>query len=188
MNVKITELSKKRWVQVLFILSILLLAVILVIHLDMTALEAFITKYKGLSVFIFLGIYALLGLTPIPSEPVTFLALNLNGPLLTILLVTAGNTLAAILEFFVGGNLGTLANFEQKKEKLPLKLRQLPVQSPVFLLGARAIPGFGPKFVSIASGVYRVPFTTYLWTAALSNLIGSTVIVLTMSGIITLFN
>ena len=79
-----------------------------------------------------------------------------------------------------------MADFEKKKEKLPARLNQLPINSPIFLMAVRAIPGFGPKFVSLASGVYQVPLSTYLWTTMVANLVGSVIIVLAMSGIITL--
>lgn len=187
MLTKLKQWDKKKWLQALLILFFLLFSVLLILRLDMNALQAFIVKHQSISTFLFLLSYTVLGVTPIPSEPITYLALTLNGALPTILLVTVGNTLAATLEYFIAGNLGNLADFEQHKEKLPSRLKSLPIDSPIFLLTARAVPGLGPKFVSTMSGIYNIPLSRYLWTALVSNLIGGIFIVLTMSGILTLF-
>ena len=186
MNSSITNTNKSKWYKIVPLTIFIVFAIIFAFTLDMEELKTFINENEGLSVFIFRAIYALLGLTPIPSEPVTLLALTLRGPWIAIILVTVGNTLAALLEFKLGGNLGEMADFEKKKEKLPARLNQLPINSPIFLMAVRAIPGFGPKFVSLASGVYQVPLSTYLWTTMVANLVGSVIIVLAMSGIITL--
>jgi uncharacterized membrane protein YdjX (TVP38/TMEM64 family) len=128
----------------------------------------------------------LLGVTPIPTEPITLLVLAWKGPLIAIILATVGNTAASYVEFCIGGTIGDLADFEKKKEKLPFHLSKLPINSPVFLLCARMLPGYGGKFVSIASGVYRVPMFTYFWTTFVANLIGAIVIVFGGYGLITL--
>ena len=39
---------------------------------------------------------------------------------------------------------------------MPFGLGKFPVDSPSFLIGARVIPGYGSKFVSLISGFYRV--------------------------------
>jgi len=103
-----------------------------------------------------------------------------------ILLATVGNTLAAIIEFYIGGGIGDLTDFEQKKGKLPFNLGKLPINSPVFLLLARMLPGFGPKFVSVVSGVYQVQMGTYLWTTVVANLLGAAMIVLGGTGLFAL--
>jgi len=47
------------------------------------------------------------------------------------------------------------------------------MNSPLFLLLARMLPGFGSKFVSVAGGAFKVPFITYLWTTVAANLVGA---------------
>jgi uncharacterized membrane protein YdjX (TVP38/TMEM64 family) len=81
-----------------------------------------------------------------------------------------------------------MTDFEKKKAKLPFSLGRLPVDSPVFLLLARMLPGFGTKFVSLAGGLYQVPMITYLWTTTVSNLIGAVFFVLGGYGLIKLFH
>lgn len=187
MSSSITTTLKNKWQKIIPLVIFIVLAIIFAINLDIDQLKVFISNNESLSTLIFLAVYALLGLTPIPSEPVTFLALTLNGAWFAVGIVAVGNTLAALLEYFLGDQMSSLADFEQKKEKLPAAISQLPIQSPVYQLVVRAIPGFGPKFVGISSGIYRVPLTTYIWTSFVANMMGAIVIVLTMTGILSLF-
>ena len=145
-----------------------------------------IQKRQKLSIFISLVSYALLGATLIPSEPLTLLLLKLYGPFLAVTVATGGNTLAAFLEFFIGGNIGDMAEFEKRKAKLPFRLGEIPIQSPIFLLLARMLPGFGSKFVSLACGMYQVPLFTYTWTTFVSNLIGAVMVVFGGAGLLRL--
>lgn len=155
---------------------LILLVTLLVLHGDTQQLLEVIRRYSKLTVPISLLVYALLGATPVPSEPLTLFIVGLYGPWLAILLSTLGNTLAALIEFFIGGYINDLSDFEKRKAKLPFHLGDLPINSPIFLLLGRMLPGFGPKFVSIVSGVYRVPIWTYLWTALVSNTMGAIVV------------
>lgn len=118
-------------------------------------------------------LYALLGASPIPSEPLTVLVTTVAGPLTATLIATLGNTLAALLEYMVGWRLGEVANFDQQRQRLPFGLGRFPVDSVWFLLLARSLPGIGPKFVSLSAGAYRVNLWRYLWTSLLSNLWGA---------------
>ncbi|HVP20584.1 MAG TPA: VTT domain-containing protein [Anaerolineaceae bacterium] len=165
---------------------VLVAAFIFALHFNVSQLKDFLQKYEQFGVAIVLLVYAILGVTPIPSEPVTLLVLAWKGPVAAILLATVGNTLAAIVEFHIGSGVDDLTDFEKKKEKLPFHLGKLPINSPAFLILARMLPGFGSKFVSIVSGVYKVPLSTYLWTTVVSNLIGETIFVLSSYGLIGL--
>lgn len=144
---------------------------------DSNQLFAFIRKYQHLSMVLSLVLYTLLGATLIPSEPLTLFLTALYGPLLAALIATVGNTFAALLEFFIGGRLGDVADFEERRARLPFHLNKIPIQSPVFILLARMLPGFGPKFVSVVCGIYKVPLRTYTWTALVSNLLGAAIVV-----------
>jgi uncharacterized membrane protein YdjX (TVP38/TMEM64 family) len=146
----------------------------------------FIQKYKNLSIVISLSVYALLGATFISSEPLTLLLITLYGPTLTVLIAAVGNTLAALVEYFIGGNIVDVAEFEKRKGRLPFHLGDLPVQSPLFIILVRTLPGFGPKFVSLACGIYKVPVSTYAWATFVSNLIGMAVFVVGGYGLLKL--
>lgn len=169
------EKSKKNSQSVtILIFSVLVMVVIAFLFAtDMENIKLFI-RHSGIwgplvSVFV----YILLGMTIIPSEPITLLIGVLFGPLVATLVAGVGNTLAAVVEFYLGRNLGKATNFLEKKEKLPLGLGKLKVDSPLFLIGARMIPGYGPKIVSVLAGVYHVPLFRYIWTTAIPVFLGA---------------
>jgi uncharacterized membrane protein YdjX (TVP38/TMEM64 family) len=166
----------------LFVVSATLFAV----FYDFSTLKVFLAQYEFYGAVICVFVYALLGPTPIPSEPLTLLILAWQGPVAAVLAATLGNTLAAFMEFFIGVSLGDLADFEKRKQALPFGLGRLPIDSPVFLLFARMLPGYSSKIVSVAAGVYRVPIGTYLWTSMASNLFGASIVTLGGMGLIKL--
>lgn len=155
----------------LFFIFIIILVVYRCFSLE--GFEAFLRKNIFLGSVLSILVYTILGITIIPSEPITVLLATLVGPLTASFLATIGNTLSAFVEYFIGHGVADLADFETKKDSLPFGLGKLPADSPVFLLLARSIPGFGPKFVSIAAGIYKVKLFTYLWTTLVSNAFGA---------------
>ncbi len=167
-------------------LVFLIFSIVFALHFDITKISEFLQKYESAGLLICLVVYLFLGVTLIPSEPVTLMVLAWIGPLIAVLLAVIGNTLAAFAELLIGGSIGEISNFEQKKDKLPFHLGKLPIDSPLFLLVGRMLPGFGPKFISLASGVYSVPLFTYLWTTLVANLIGAVFVVLGGYGLISL--
>jgi uncharacterized membrane protein YdjX (TVP38/TMEM64 family) len=118
-------------------------------------------------------LYGVLSLTPIPSDPLSLLCGALFGPWVGIFTSWMGNNFAAIIEYYVGKSVSTVAAFDARKKELPLGLNKLPVDSVWFLMGARLVPGFGSKVVSVLAGVYNVGLWRYTWTAAVTNLFGS---------------
>jgi uncharacterized membrane protein YdjX (TVP38/TMEM64 family) len=145
-------------------------------HYNFSIIKTFIQQYEQYIILISLTLYAVLGATPIPSEPLTIFIASFEGPLLALILATFGNTLAALIEFYIGGSIGELSDFEKRKKQLPFHMGDLPIDSPILLLLGRMLPGFGPKFISIICGVYKVPLFTYLWTTVVSNLMGAAII------------
>ena len=116
---------------------------------------------------------AVLSLTPIPTDPIVVLNGALFGIFVGAFVSWIGNNLAAVIEYFIGRGLSSITDFDHHKKKLPFGLAEFPASSPWFLIFGRFIPQFGGKLVSLVGGFYRVNFSRYLWTAALSNLIGS---------------
>ena len=157
----------------LTILVILLLIIILSRHLE--TIQNFIRQSGWLGLLISIALYGLLGLSPIPSEPLTVMLSTVYGPLTATLVAGTGNLLAAVIEYILGERIGNIASFEKRREKLIFGLGKLPVNSIPFLLAARMLPGYGPKFVSVMSGVYRVPVWRYLWTAAIPTYVGAAI-------------
>jgi len=142
---------------------------------EMEAVRAFILSSGWVGLIISVALYGLLGLSPIPSEPLTVLLSTVYNPLTATLVAGSGNMLAAVMEYLIGERISSIASFEDRKRHLPFGLGRFPVDSVPFLLAARMLPGYGPKFVSLLSGVYRVPMYRYLWTAAIPTFLGSAI-------------
>jgi uncharacterized membrane protein YdjX (TVP38/TMEM64 family) len=121
-------------------------------------------------------IYAVLGATPIPSEPLTILSTTIFGPFDAALAASLGNLLSAMIEYYIGWQIGNVSSFEKRKERLPFGLGKLPVDSPVFLIGARNLTAYGAKFVSLAAGMYHVPLWRYTWTTLVSTVAGAFIV------------
>ena len=159
-----------------FVFTIIVIAAIIYfVPRNLPQIEAFIEKNGVWGVLFAILLYGLLGLSFIPSDPLTILIGALFGPLIATLVAGVGNTLAAVVEYKLGSGVNQLTNFVEKKEKLPLGLGKLPVNSPVFLICARLLPGYGPKALSVVAGVYKVPMFLYIWTAAVTNFAGAAV-------------
>jgi len=131
---------------------IMILAAVFITQ-DMNKIKAFIIQAGVLGIFVSIALYALLGVTLIPSEPLTLFIGALFGPWMATLIAGTGNTLAAMIEYYLGTHIGSATNFQEKKDKLPFGLGSMKVDSPAFLIGARMIPGFGPKVVSMMAGM-----------------------------------
>ena len=142
---------------------------------DLNKIKGFITSAGAWGIVVSILFYALMGMTLIPSEPFTLFIGALFGPLYATLISGVGNTLSALVEYYLGTHIGSATNFVQKKDKLPFGLGKMKVESPLFLIGARMIPGYGPKVVSVLAGVYKVPIPRYLWTTALPIFLGSAI-------------
>jgi uncharacterized membrane protein YdjX (TVP38/TMEM64 family) len=173
---KTSEENKTRAWAILAALLLVMLAVTLVARKDMAQIKQFISNSGWWGMMLMVVIYAVLGATPIPSEPLTILAATIYGPLYATLVATLGNLFSALVEYFIGRQVGSVANFEQRREKLPFGLGKFPVDSPVFLILARNLPGYGAKFVSLVAGIYRVPLWRYIWTTVVATLPGAAVV------------
>jgi len=122
-------------------------------------------------------------LTVIPSTPlVVIVALNI-GLIPAILVSGAGQTLASWLEYYQGRLINGAIDLDAMKSKLPQKVRDMPIASPMFQLAARVIV---PKPLALLSGAYRVSLGTYLGISFLENTLGSAIFGLTGLGILNL--
>lgn len=154
---------------------ILLVGVTVTLNFEMSEAQLFIRQNRRQAIIISISIYCLLGFTFIPASPLTLFIAFLLGPLQAVLIATAGNTLAAILEYQIGKSMGDVFNFEEKKSNLPFGLDQLPVTSPYFLMIGRILP-IGKRGLSIVSGAYRVPMGLYLWTTMLMYIVDAAIV------------
>lgn len=169
------ETRKNQIQAAVVIILVIILAVIIALTWDLDSIQMVILSSGWIGLVVCVGLYGLLGFTPIPSEPLTVFISTIYGPFTATLVSGSGNLLAALMEYYVGRHLGNFSNFEQRRKHLPFGLGRVPVESPVFLIVARMLPGYGPKFVSILGGVYHVPLYRYIWTAAIPTFLGSAI-------------
>lgn len=163
------------WLRFL-LFSILFFAVAgFIVWRDMGTIRAFIADHGTLGIAFSLLIYAILGVTLIPSEPITVLIGALFGPLTATIVATVGNTLAALVEYYLGRGIRNATSLDEQMHKLPFGLGKLPVNSLPFLIFGRMVPGAGPKLVSFLSGLYHVPIVRYIWTTAIPTAVGAAI-------------
>ncbi len=154
---------------------VILVGAILFVMRHMENVKEFILNSGWIGMLVCVGVYGLLGASPVPSEPLTVLISTIYGPFTATMVAGTGNLLAAMMEYFIGERISNAADFIKQKEKIPFGLGKLPVNSWLFLMVARMIPGYGSKFVSVMGGLYRVPILRYAWTAAIPIYLGSAI-------------
>jgi uncharacterized membrane protein YdjX (TVP38/TMEM64 family) len=175
MNETGTNDKRQRTLSIIILVVTLVILFIIVSYFskELQAVGNFIRRLGVWGWLASILMFAVFGATPIPSEPFTVLITTIFGPLLTAIITALGNLLAATVEFFIGRRVGKVADFDKIREKLPFGLNKVPVDSPIFLIGARLIPGYLPKFVSIISGIYKVPLYRFLWTTLVATTAGA---------------
>jgi uncharacterized membrane protein YdjX (TVP38/TMEM64 family) len=180
--------KSRRQTVISLVMTLLLIALlILLLRKEMSNVRDFIRNSGWIGLLVSIILYGLLGFTPIPSEPLTIMLSTIYGPLPATFVSGTGNLLAAMMEYYLGTHLGNIGSFEERRHSLPFGLGKLPVSSPLFLLGVRMIPGYGPKFVSLLGGIYRVPKLRYIWTAAIPTFLGAAIFAYGGFGIINTY-
>lgn len=165
--------QKSKILQIILLVISLAVMTYILSKLDMKQVDALATMHKNIGMIVVILLYVLLAATPIPAEPLTILTAAIYTPLTAALLAGTGFTLGSMVEYYIGSKFSKSSNIIENKEKMPLGLGKVPVESPYFQLLGRLIPGYGAKVVSFISGYYRVPMSTYLWTSTLVNFLGA---------------
>ena len=181
------RIDRKKLAAVLITVLVLILIVILILSRNMDGIREFLLRSGKIGLVISVGLYGLLGASPIPSEPLTVLLSALYGPFYITIVATLGNLLSALVEYYIGRKIGDASDFEKRREKLPFGLGKFPADSVVFLIAGRFLPGYGAKFISVFSGIYHVRLWRYTWTTILSTLIGAAIVAYGGFGILNLF-
>jgi uncharacterized membrane protein YdjX (TVP38/TMEM64 family) len=153
---------------------------------QMIQVKAFIQKSGWIGIVFCILLYGVLGVSPIPSDPLTVFISAIYGPIAATLVAGTGNLLAAEVEYFYGNKFSSTSNFDKRIQTLPMGLNRLPADSPTFLIVARMVPGYGSKFVSLIGGLYHVPIWRYTWTTMVSTYIGAAVFAFGGWGILSL--
>ncbi len=165
------------------------LAIMMVVYVarHQQMVKAFIRSLGLAGPLAIVVLYAMLGASPVPADPLTLINGAVFGPLLGGLIAWIGTTLAALVEYYIGTRIGDAADFEEKRKDLPLGLGDMPVDSVWFLLGGRMLTSAGSKAVSFLSGIYSVSLWRYTWTTAASTLLGALLFALGGFGLLKLF-
>lgn len=165
--------NKSKAITIIVVVLTVILIFVFLLSSELNVVRDFIQHSGWLGLIVSVLLYALLGASPIPSEPLTVLIATSLGPLTSTLVTGIGNLLSAMIEYYLGHQISNASDFDKQREKLPFGLGKLPVNSPLFLVGARMIPGYGPKFVSVIGGMYRVSLWRYIWTTAIATFAGA---------------
>ncbi len=178
--------NKKRTITILVVIVILVMIPVFLLSKDMQQASDFIRRSGWIGMIVGVVFYAAIGASPVPSEPFTLLITTAVGPREAVLVATLGNILSGLIEYYFGTHIGNVADFEKQKSRLPFGLGKAPVNSPLFLIGGRMVPGYGPKLVSLISGIYKVPVWRALWTNALTSFMGAVIFAYGGFGLISL--
>lgn len=152
---------------------VFVIAVFTILILKRSEITKFIHQSGDLAPYIATTLLAVLGPTPIATDPILILMAISYGPIVGVIVGTIGNTLAMFFEYFVGYKLQKEYKPKIPKNRLTKWLYQLPIESPWFLLLGRMIPGYGSKVISLIAGSYKINLKLYLWTSFLSALFGA---------------
>lgn len=172
MNNIALNLSKEKWLKISLLFGVIILGLFLTIFFSYENFQMLVENNTNLTVLISLLVYALLGMTFIPTSPITLFLAILIGPLSAALVATLGNTISALVEYKVGGTLGDIFNFVEKKNRLPFNLGKLPIHSPYVLLFGRLVPG-GVRGLSYVAGAYQVRKDLFLSTTVTMNILSA---------------
>jgi uncharacterized membrane protein YdjX (TVP38/TMEM64 family) len=181
------KIHRTKLAVVLVTVLVIILIVILILSRNMDSIRAFLLRSGKIGLVISVGLYGLLGASPIPSEPLTVLLSALYGPFNITIVATLGNLLSALVEYYIGIKIGDASDFEKRRQKLPFNLGKFPADSVAFLILTRFLPGYGAKFISVLSGICHVRLWRYIWTTVLSTLIGAAIVAYGGFGLLNLF-
>jgi len=183
-----TKIDRTKMAVVLVTVLVIVMIIILILSRNLDSIRAFLLKSGKIGLVISVGLYGLLGASPIPSEPLTVLLSALYGPFYITIVATLGNLLSALVEYYIGLKIGDVSDFEKRRQKLPFGLGKFPADSVPFLILARFLPGYGAKFISVFSGIMHVRLWRYVWTTVLSTLVGAAIVAYGGFGLLNLFN
>ena len=156
------------------IVGILISGIIVVLALRYFSNLEFLLKSTGLlGPLISIGLYGLFSVTPVPTDSLTIVNGLVFGTLVGTILATIGNTIAALVEYFVGLKVRDVTGTKGKTFTIPIIKKKFPVNSTAFLILGRLLPGYGGKIVSVIGGMYKVSLWKYTWTALIANFIGA---------------
>jgi uncharacterized membrane protein YdjX (TVP38/TMEM64 family) len=171
------ESSGNKFATTLIVIVTLVVAAGIVYYIgeNQDAVASFIRAMGALGPIVSITLFGLLGLSPVPSEVLSIIVGVVYGPLWGTLISFSGYMIASWIEYYVGGGLAKMTDFEERRQHMPFGLGRFPANSPLFLIFTRVIPGYGPKMVGIVAGMYKVSLWRFTWTGAIPAMLGSAV-------------
>ncbi|EKD96159.1 MAG: hypothetical protein ACD_24C00161G0002 [uncultured bacterium] len=136
-------------------------------------LEELLKSSGILGPLISVGLYGLFSVTPVPTDSLTIVNGMVFGILGGTIIATVGNTVAALVEYFLGLKVRDATGTKGKTFTIPIIKKKFPVNSVMFLIFGRFLPGYGGKIVSVLGGMYKISLWKYTWTALVANFIGA---------------
>jgi len=112
-KITIPKLDRSKLAAVLITALVIILIVILILSQNMDGIRAFLLRSGKIGLVISVGLYGLLGATPIPSEPLTVLLSALYGPFYITIVRHLGNLLSGMVEYYIGRQIGDISDFEK---------------------------------------------------------------------------
>ena len=129
----------------LIIVILVIIALVFIVSKEMGRVRTFISESGWIGLLVSVFLYALLGASPIPSEPLTILLSTIFGPFAATMVAGVGNLLAALVEYYIGERIGNVASFVKRRETLPFGLGNFPVDSAIFMIGCPHAAGLRAK-------------------------------------------
>lgn len=128
--------------------------------------QVFMERYGKTAPLVTVPTHIIVAVTPFPSDAIAIANGSLYGILLGVVLNWSGWWTAALIEFQLGRRASKDFHWEGQRDRLPRWLRRLPIEHPLFLIGARQIPWLGGHVTTFLPGATGVSWRRFLWCAA----------------------
>lgn len=116
--------------------------------------------------------HAVISVTPFPSELFVLANGTAYGWVIGGILGWLGWTLASLIQYGLAARTALDFDIDRHLDKLPARLRALPVSHPLFLILGRQVP-FGFHVVNVLAGMRRVSIVRFTICAAIGSIPGA---------------
>ncbi|MEZ6090591.1 MAG: VTT domain-containing protein [Pirellulaceae bacterium] len=144
------------------------------------------TNYGPAAMAMTLPMHIVMALTPFPSDLFSIANGALYGLTVGTLLSWVGWWIAALLQYALGRRARQDFELDQRSDRLPRFLRDLPIDHPLYLICIRQVPWLGMHIGSFVPGAAGVPWKRFLWCSAIGTFPGSLVMTAIGAGIVQL--
>jgi len=76
---------------------------------------------------------------------------------------------ASLTQYLVVRRMGTRLDVEARLDRLPKRIRSLPIEHPAFQVAGRSVPWVGLHLVNVTAALYGVPMRRFLACAAVGQ-------------------